>query len=265
MPTDIVVACCRDEEDIVESFIDFYLDAGFDSICLVDNGSTDNTTDIIRAHPAAAHIVLWEDHRIGYDVHLKEYYDRFLHLATRWVFFIDVDELILFENGAKSFFAGLDDDINCLQLRVKDMYHDIENKTSFSHPLLSTYREVSFHTDAVKEVCKAVEVDWISTGKHRIEFSGKRAVCPPDVYIRHYYFRSPEQVRKKLLNRFETDQSFTEAQVEMYTPFSKEIWQEWLAETRTMIEEGYHRKFIEEQPDYEFDDAIKQWYLARYG
>src|SRR5665213_3193436 len=88
---DIVIACCRDEEDLIADFIDFYLDAGFDEICFVDNGSQDRTVERIFAHPRRDRLRLIVDTRLGYDGRLLEYYRHFAASADGWVFFIDVE------------------------------------------------------------------------------------------------------------------------------------------------------------------------------
>ena len=35
MPIDAVLTCCRDEEDIIDTFVLFYLDLGFDAVYVI--------------------------------------------------------------------------------------------------------------------------------------------------------------------------------------------------------------------------------------
>src|SRR5689334_10017986 len=97
--TDIVIACCRDEADIIVPFIDFYLDQDFDYVCLIDNCSSDDTVARIKNHSQASRIPLHQDPRPGYDMRLLEYLKLFEHLATRWIFFLDVDEFLPIPGG----------------------------------------------------------------------------------------------------------------------------------------------------------------------
>ena len=44
---DIIMTCCRDEVDVIETFVNFYLKMGFDHIYISDNGSTDIPTPAV--------------------------------------------------------------------------------------------------------------------------------------------------------------------------------------------------------------------------
>jgi len=137
---DIVIACCRDEADIITSFVDFYLDLGFDRVCLVDNGSRDATMELIEQHPRRDRISSISDDRPGYDKRLLDYYQRFANEDTRWVFFIDVDEFISLPGGIKEYARTLPDDVNVLQLTVYEMFPESLSPAG-QHPLMTTLRE----------------------------------------------------------------------------------------------------------------------------
>src|ERR1700685_4618794 len=138
-PTDIVIACCRDEADIIGSFISFYVDQGFDAICLVDNGSRDDTVREIKRHPARDRIRLHCDPRVGYDGRLMEYNRLFSPLASRWIFFLDVDEFIVIPGGIKTYAEQLPLDCSILEMATFEMIPD--TATVAPEPLLAVRRE----------------------------------------------------------------------------------------------------------------------------
>src|SRR4051794_29768047 len=112
---DVVVCCCRDEEDLIETFIAFYLKMGFDAVFVVDNGSTDRTCDLVdEIARVDQRVFLRRDPRIGYERFLGEYYGWAGAVSQpRWIFFLDCDEFILFPGGVKQSLAKLDPAVNC--------------------------------------------------------------------------------------------------------------------------------------------------------
>lgn len=255
--TDIVIACCRDEEDIISEFISFYFDMGFDYVCLIDNGSKDRTLDQILCHPQKKRIQLTSDPRVGYDKRLLTYHNYFASLATRWIFFIDTDEFIHFPHGFKTFADGLDEEITVLQLQVVEMLPDFSN----CNPLLSRRREASFQRES-KVVWKQGNIEKIYCGKHRVERHPYVAHLPTDTFIRHYYARSRRQFHSKLLNRIETHLSITPAEQNALSAFEPAVAEQWIGESKRLLEpDGWEHEVnrIEHTPWVE-DLVMYDWY-----
>jgi len=262
-PRDIVIACCRDEEDIISPFIDFYLDAGFDRVCLVDNGSRDGTLDRIVRHPRRDKISLLTDTRVGYDKRLLDYYNAFVSFVDRWVFFIDVDEWIAVPGGIEDFASALDPDVNLLHLPVFEMLPSQES-ISRAHPLLTTLRAEAPY-DKGKVVWRKSPVRKIYCGKHRVELED--AVEPPEhpLVIRHYHTRSEKQLRRKFLNRIETETSFSDAVRQELSASRPGVWREWIADTKRLLEpDGWSVSLDRAARTPAVNDcAIRDWFLGR--
>lgn len=261
--TDIVIACCRDEADLISSFIDFYVDQGFDRICLIDNGSQDSTVDKILNHPSRNKILLLNDQRLGYDTRLLEYYHFFANYASRWVFFLDVDEFVSLPGGIKNYADRLPPEVTVLQLHVAEMLPPT-NSRPLASPLLSTKREASFQKEK-KVVWKNTEVTKIYCGKHDIQAQPYVAHQEDNVIIRHFHSRSEQQFRRKLLNRLQTESAFKPGEADSLSAFSPDRRRDWIDQSRRMLEpDGWEieRQRLESVP-WETDSAIADWMLNR--
>jgi hypothetical protein len=260
-PRDIVICCCRDEQDIIYDFVTFYFDLGFDQICLIDNGSRDATRELVCAHPRAQKISLWYDPAPKYDIRLLEHYRRFEYEADRWVFFIDADEFIHIPGGIKGYAARLPPGVNALELSIVDML-PLEPPPS-AHPLTTT-RRGSIWYDPIKVVWKRQPVHRICCGRHRIETEAYRPFRDERLFIRHYPIRSPEQLRRKLENRLALLTALEPSDIEQLSIFSLRETLGYLEETRQILATDCKQYVCQaaRQPSVE-DAAIRDWYLSR--
>jgi hypothetical protein len=259
---DIVIACCRDEADIIVPFIDFYLDQDFDYICLIDNGSSDDTVARIMTHQQASRIRLHQDPRPGYDMRLLEYLKLFEYLATGWIFFLDVDEFLPIPGGVKAFASQLSTDVTVLELSTAEMIPSLREAT-----LLTTRREVSTREE-IKVVWKTNVATKIYCGKHSIE--GEPIVRRRDerLIIRHFHTRSETQFRRKLQNRLQTEAAIVAADgtVQALSAFSLEERTMWIEESRASLEADGWRRECERLARLQWtnDTSISDWYRKRY-
>lgn len=261
-PRDVVMACCRDEEDLVEAFIDFYLDAGFDTVCLVDNGSRDDTVERILAHPRRERVRLLVDPRVGYDARLLDYYRAFTPEADRWFFFVDVDEFVVIPGGIKAYAAALPEEVTVLRLPTAEM---LPPATGPAHPLSSTRREAAFHREG-KVVWRAdCQVRRIFCGKHDIEAERYSAHDDPRLYVRHYHTRSEQQFRRKLANRLETEDALTDLQRATLSLFPPEAVRGWVEDSRRLSGPGgwASERARLERISWVEDRAVAEWFAGR--
>jgi len=260
---DIVIACCRDEADIITSFVDFYLDLGFDRVCLVDNGSRDATMELIEQHPRRDRISSISDDRPGYDKRLLDYYQRFANEDTRWVFFIDVDEFISLPGGIKEYARTLPDDVNVLKLTVYEMFPESLSPAG-QHPLMTTLRERDVQRDH-KYVWKHGNVTRICCGKHCIDIEPHVEHCDPAMHILHYPVRSRDQLITKMRNRLETDAAISASERTLLSAYPSETAEEWVAYSRRCLEEDGWALECERAastPTVE-DTRMRDWVLSR--
>lgn len=260
-PTDIVIACCKDEEDIISEFIEFNLDMGFDQICLIDNGSSDNTVSIIESYSRKFPVIYSIDPHPGHDKRLLQYFREFKKYANRWVFFLDIDEFIYFPSGAKIYLNEIRPEFNIIQFQIKDMFHDVIDHTYYEFPLMSIYQEKSFH-DTVKEIClSSCEINKMFAGKHYIDAKNRCVYSPTDIFIQHYYFRSPSQVKKKLHNRILADAAFSEDDKLTFSAYPLHVCSSWIEETEKMLRDQYWNSFyLECSSEFEINNNIQKWF-----
>jgi hypothetical protein len=207
---DIVLAWCRDEADIIEAFVRFYLAMGFDEIHLVDNGSKDNTLDILmRMSTEGLPVHTHRDDRWGMERYWSDSYQRVgAQTSARWLFFLDVDEIIFFPDGAKKYLDRLPGMVNCLRLNQKEMYPLPEPAPGPYGPLL-TDRSAPAFDDTTKVVTRFCRGAKVYGGKHHIDIDDAVIMCPEDICIRHYMYRSVEQAEHKVLNRVRNHRSYS--------------------------------------------------------
>lgn len=264
---DIVLACCRDEDDIVLEFIDFYLDMGFDLICLVDNGSQDSTVRRILQHPAQDRIRLVQDQRIGHDKLLLDYYNYFVAKFNRWCFFIDLDEFIFIPGGIKHYARSLPPEVTVLRLSTVEMLPANETELAV-HPLLRSARQANpWEDDPKKFIWKNVKVSKVFGGKHKVELEPYVEYQDQTLFIRHYYARSESQFNRKLINRLESLSSLGEAEIAQFVAFPPESFEHYLTLSQQLLEANAW--VIEKErlltTDWIADSTVKDWFLARYS
>ena len=105
-----IAACVKNEGRYLREWIEYHLWAGVDHFYIYDNGSTDNTKDILKPYIASgiATYHYWVEKREKYRrrQQAKMYADavaRYRH-CTKWMAIIDADEFIaLGEEGKRQF------------------------------------------------------------------------------------------------------------------------------------------------------------------
>ena len=264
-PIDIVIARCQDDEYIVNEFISFYLDMGFDFVCLIDNGSQDCTALQILRHPLKERVRLISDPNLGSDQRLLACYNYFIPLATRWIFLIDVDEFIHFPRGFKAFAETLGEDIAVLQLPVAEMLPNIRGYGN-STPLLSTRREVKFQRE-LKVVWKQGSMEKICYGKHPIDRSPNNAYKYSEIFIRHYSKRLYWQFRKRLLNRIGTHKQRAQEEQTSFLESPLSAAEKWNSDSRWLIDlEGWKSELDQTVNTPWIEDRVMhEWYSNYYA
>jgi len=91
----VMTLLARDEVDVVQSWLDFHLNAGADFVVATDNRSVDGTTEILERYAREGHVHLI--HEPGEDLRQNEWVTRMARLAATefdadWVVNSDADE-----------------------------------------------------------------------------------------------------------------------------------------------------------------------------
>jgi hypothetical protein len=252
---DIILTVVRDEEDVIATFIRFYLAQGFDEVHIVDNGSIDGTRDQIhQLQQAGWPVALQEDARSGYERFLTDHFHRVGQLVRpRWLFFLDCDEFVLFPGGAKEYLNWLPAEVNCLRLRQREMF-PLPEEASGSPPwaFLQADRTEPQFNDTTKDVTRYTADARVFAGKHRIEQQGQQVYAPDDLYIRHYKYRSMSQARRKERNRLADQEGYQRADLEKMSCFGAEKTLAWFALCRENAgREAWRESFSTSTPSIE--------------
>jgi glycosyltransferase involved in cell wall biosynthesis len=267
---DIVVTYCRDEVDVIETFIDFYLEIGFDHIYIVDNGSTDGTLDVIQHLIACAKpVTLRVDKRRGYEKYLTEHYHNAgRNLNARWLFFLDCDEFILFDRGVKSYLNSLDEGVSRLRIKQREMYPEVNRVAWKGSFLLSTKTELRMD-DTTKDVTRYHPLAKVFAGKHLIDFPTAITFEPDNVFIRHYKYRTIQQASTKEMNRRWAHSSYSDEELESISAFGVARSREWIeACRRANIGREWMNRFdnsLAHANDHELADWAREHLLGTVG
>jgi glycosyltransferase involved in cell wall biosynthesis len=258
LAVDAVLTCCRDEADVIGAFVLFYLDLGFDTVHVVDNGSVDRTADIVRELIAAGlPVTLQRDGRLGYERHLTEWFHATgRRLKPRWLFFLDCDEFILLPRPARVWLDALPPDVNRLRLRQREIYPARDGSGS-AHFLLSRRSEPHFN-DTTKDVVRYHPDVRVYGGKHLVDTPDARTVHLPDVFIRHYKYRSVAQARRKEGNRTAAKRVYTDADLARISATGIGPAREWIEHCeRAAAEERWRESF--DPPEWVEDGELADW------
>lgn len=266
MHRDIVMTCCRDEGDIIETFIRFYLEAGFNGVHVIDNGSVDRTPEILEELIAEGLPLTTEhDDHLGYERHLTAWFQcTGIRFSPRWLFFLDCDEFILFPCPVTVYLDGLAPDVNRLRLKQKEVYPARSLSRGPSHFLLSRRIERDFN-DTTKDVTRFYPDARVYGGKHRIDVPQARTLCPDDLFIRHYKYRTEEQAARKESNRCASDLTYSDADLQAISAFELERTKEWIQYCRESALKGGWRESFAPETDAIEDHAMADWAQAFFS
>lgn len=267
MGIDAVLTCCRDEEDVIATFVLFYLDLGFDAVYVVDNGSVDQSADIVsELIGAGLPVTLQRDGRLGYERHLTEWFHAAgRHLNPRWLLFLDCDEFILLPRPARAWLDALPPDVNRLTIRQREIYPAPDGSGS-PHFLLSRRSESHFN-DTTKDMVRFHPDARVYGGKHRVDIPDARALCPTDVFIRHYKYRSVLQARRKEQNRIAAKRAYSDADLAHISAIGIGPAREWIEHCERAAAEELWRDSFNPIESAE-DGAMADWalgFLRRIG
>ncbi|MCX4824570.1 glycosyltransferase family 2 protein [Streptomyces sp. NBC_01142] len=265
---DVVLSVCRDEEDVIEAFVRFHLDMGFDAVYIVDNGSTDRTVEILLAlADEGLPVHLRFDHRVGYDRYLTDHYHwAGEHSGARWLFFLDCDEYVYFPHGAKHLLDRIDPQVNLIRLPQRQMFQDTLEADGGIYSFLGTTTcSIGFGDEPSKVVSRYTAGAKVYGGKHRIDVPGACETSPPDLFIRHFKYRSVRQARTKEINRVDSEQVFTDDDLRELSAFDPTETRNWIEESRQLAAAEHWRTWFSPQWPTTYDDVLARWVNARTG
>ena len=256
----VVMTMCRDEVDVIGTFVHFYLAQGFDIVTVIDNGSIDGTPEVVAGLIATGLPVrLVLDSRIGYERHLTEHFHAVGQATSAdWLFFLDADEFILFPDPVRDYLAKLPRQVDCLRIGQKEMYPALSRHSDPAGFLLTVKAEPQLN-DTTKDVARYRHGARVFAGKHRIDCENIQHYEPEDVVIRHYKYRSLSQARRKESNRVQAHASYSDSDLAKISAFGVAHSRAWIDFCRQQCQEEAWRDRFTGGVRWVNDPVLSQW------
>lgn len=198
----VMTLLVRDEEDIVEECIKFHLSQGVDFIVATDNGSIDNTRNILLKYQKKGllHLIDEPDHTYDQEV----WVDRMIHIAkdqykADWIINIDADEFWFSTLGNLKYALPSNKKCNvlrisCLQIDPVDSYHE--------NGLFKIPKTVSGRiAPGFKRMHTAKGYKRNLIGNHEVKMKRlyRKTMVTSDIIIFHFQYRSYKQFEHKVI------------------------------------------------------------------
>ncbi len=216
----------KDEEDIIGQNLRHHYDLGFRVFCILNNLSTDRTRVIIdefKMSKLDSFVIIVDDPVAGhYQADKMNIYSNTLVKHARlskfeidWIFYVDADEFIAFDNSYLSSQKIYNFEKDLLDRSIKFLvfhwihcasFHMIEKLDNNLSPFLVLNNYSSRLIPVVPKIACRVDSDFeIMEGNHFIKYniyplSAVKVCALDDLYMWHFSLRSSEQVRKKIIN-----------------------------------------------------------------
>lgn len=196
--TTFAIAMVRDEADIIEHTIGKMLDQ-VDEIIVADNNSTDGTREILDALP----VMVVDDPEVGY--HQSRKMTRLAHLAAEkgatWVVPFDSDEVWYspFHGRIADLVEGLAPQWLTAEAQLFDHVATAKDPDE-PNPLLRLGWRRRDPGPLGKVACRIRDDLVINQGNHSATYSGGTTRFTDHLVIRHFPYRSGEQMIRKAIN-----------------------------------------------------------------
>lgn len=199
----------RDEEDILQSNIEFHLAQGVDFIIATDNLSVDSTPEILKYYESKGVLHYIHEKNDNYNQH--EWVTRMARMAydkygADWVINNDADEFWWpRENTLKDTFSVLKRDKNIVRAnRTNFVYRKNEDKTIPFH-MRMTHREINTLNSLgqplpPKVAHRGTTKIIVQQGNHSVVGLGQQNIVENIIDIFHFPIRSYEQILKKIVS-----------------------------------------------------------------
>ena len=201
------VSMVKDEADIVLSMLSQLVNEGVDGFVIADNGSTDGTRELIHSFISPVPLIIKDDTEVAY--YQSKKMTNLAKIAhdngASWILPVDADEIWynkgdritdyirehdswLFKHGVWSLSVNLYNHFRTgLDLDNGDVVLSMPYRQKDPAPL-------------TKVACRYKDDMVIQMGNHSVTYSDKYDQYGSPIEIRHFPYRSPEQMIRKSLN-----------------------------------------------------------------
>jgi hypothetical protein len=203
-----LLVICKNESMVIDEFIEHYLWQGVDHIYLIDNGSTDNTKDIVSKYKQVSYYYRPERHKQTF--HYNEIFN-IIKNKTKWLIIADVDEYIYNRkkgNTIKDYLETLNyNKIAAIQMNWKMFGSNGHKKQPKNIRKSFTLRKYEFDEN-VKSIINTSLTDSLNihTHTHTHTHSDKNIIKnPEELALNHYAIMSEEYFRNVKMTRGAAD------------------------------------------------------------
>jgi len=201
--TDVAgITMCRDEADIIGPFLR-KLAAQVDFIVIADNNSVDGTRDILADLERELPLTVLDDPEVGYfqSAKMTDLAHRAASLGATWVVPADCDEVWYapFHHRVADLLEELAPQWFCAAATLYDHVATAIDPDE-PDPLSRLGWRRREPAPLVKVACRVRDDLTINQGNHSASYDGGATVYTDHLVIRHFPYRSSEQMIRKALN-----------------------------------------------------------------
>ena len=200
------LCCVRDENDIIRETLESALEWS-DKIFIFDNGSVDRTWETLKdlAGQRNALILVGHEQREYSDTFRGEMFEANRAIASPgdWWCVLDADEIYI--DNPKTFLANVPDKYDFIYAAIYHYYFTDVDEAAYNH------NRSNWLSRSVQERLRHYQNIWSEPRfvRHRNQLRWQGRVWPPNrgltfparIRLKHYQYRSPEQIKRRLAIR----------------------------------------------------------------
>lgn len=209
------ISCIKNEVDVVRTTIEHML-TQVDQVLVMDNGSTDGTYEILREIASQDNRLTVrrnESEAYHQDLYMTDLAQRAMRSGASWVVPFDADEIWYIPDGRLgNLLVNIPSNVGIVSAKLYNHYRTDEDLDD-PDPMKSMVWRESKPGALPKVVCRCRPSLKIDHGNHSASYEFLTHVEPYPIEIRHFPYRSGEQMVKKSvqgaagLNNAELDES----------------------------------------------------------
>lgn len=196
----VVLAIAKNEEMVIEEWLEHYRWQGINHFYIIDNGSTDNTNNILSSQPDVT--VYYGDKRHKQSNYYNKVYQQ-IKDEVDWILVIDIDEYMYGRKGTiRDYLINTQYDAVEIDwtLFTSNGHEKQPKSVRKSFTQVSNYHESKYKEKSIaRSACvKALDV-------HIHQIKGKSVKNPPELGFNHYRIMSFEYFSKVKMTRGAAD------------------------------------------------------------
>jgi hypothetical protein len=216
------LTCCtiiKNEGKYIQEWVEHYISQGVEYFYIIDNGSTDNTLEILKEYD---NITVFHDHRKKAEDQVLMYIDNFIPVIkkSKWNILVDADELIFVNkkyDTISNYLKYIKEDISCIYIIWK-MYlgkdNNIKKMTDIKNRFNYDYLNIWTGID------KTNQINWNLNLKYFLMFG--KSIFKPNDLNQNVIWVHKQNVKGKMFNNFGKLENLTPDTIAQTTDYINE-------------------------------------------